>query len=176
MLASALVSIQVAPELAETGKLCPQKEVIIAKFNQLLERLIAKNAALNASDVGAYEAQEQAVQKWLEIESTYRTASDTAAKAKEGASYAEEQYEKWQAALTATKQRQEKELHDNLAVKADNDAERALILELLRLIDELQSEASSVDHQAILKQFRQKVSKLDCILPCILIYTCQKLT
>jgi hypothetical protein len=167
MLASALVSIQVAPELAETGKLCPKKDIIILKFNQLLERLVSRVAAHNASDLAAYEEQQKAVQDWLDVESTYRSASEKAAKAKEGASFAEAQYEQWNAALTATKERQEKEIKDNIAVKAGNDAERELIKELLGLIDELQSEDSSTDKQAVLQQFRQKVSKVlgqHCIL------------
>jgi len=160
MLASALVSIQVAPELAETGKLCPKKDIIILKFNQLLERLVSRVAAHNASDLAAYEEQQKAVQDWLDVESTYRSASEKAAKAKEGASFAEAQYEQWNAALTATKERQEKEIKDNIAVKAGNDAERELIKELLGLIDELQSEDSSTDKQAVLQQFRQKLSEL----------------
>ncbi len=154
------MSINVAPELAETTKLCPKKDVIISKFYQLLDRLTSKYAARNASDTAAYEKQAQAVANWLDVESTYRTASDKAAKEKEGASFAEQQYEKWKVALADTKKRQEKEIQDDIASKADNDSERAIIMELLRLIDELQTtEASSVNRQTILKQFRQKVSK-----------------
>jgi hypothetical protein len=158
MLASALISIKVAPELAETRKLCPKKDIVIDKFNQLLARLTAQSAASNATDLAAFHEQEAAIQKWLEIEAGYRTAADKAAKAKDGAAFAQGQFEKWKIALAATKERQEKAIKAHISEKAEIESERALIMELLDLIDKLQTQDTSINHQAVLQQFRQKVS------------------
>jgi hypothetical protein len=165
MLASALISIKVAPELAEMGKLCPQQDVIITKFNQLLARLHSNSAARNASDLAAFAREEKAIQDWLNIESEYRLASGKAAKSKEGAAYAQGQYEKWNALLTASKARQEQETKDDVPKQTDIDSERALIKELLGLIGTLQnSEVTKANSQAILQQFNQKVIFAPCLL------------
>jgi hypothetical protein len=158
MLASALISVQVAPELAETGKLCPQQDLIITKFNQLLARLNSNIVARNASDQTSFAKQEKAIQDWLDIESEYRLAAGKAATSKEGAAYAQGQYEKWNALLTASKKRQGEEIKDAIPKKAEIDTERALIKELLALISTLQnSEVARSNNQAILQQFNQKV-------------------
>jgi hypothetical protein len=169
MLAGALISIKVAPELAEMGKLCPQEDIIIAKFNKLLARLNSNSAARNASDLAAFAKQEKAIQDWLDIESEYRLASGKAAKSKEGAEYAQGQYEKWNAMLTASKARQDALTKENVAKQADIDEERALIKELLGLIDVLQtSEVMHSNNQAaVLKQFNQKVICAVCLSGCV---------
>ena len=160
MLASSLISIKVAPELAEISKLCPQRDFIIGKFNQLLARLTAHSIARNATDQAAYATQAAAIQEWLDVESVYRSTLDRAAKAREGASFAQGEYENWSAMLTATKKRQDKEFKDYEAEKTEYADERALILELLTLTDILQTEDTSLNNQAVLKQFHQKVIRL----------------
>ncbi len=167
------MSVTIAPELAQMGKLCPQEEVIMTKFNQLLAKLRSNYEARNASDQAALATEEKAIQDWLNVESEYRLASGKAEKSKEGTGYAQGQYEKWNALLIATKEREAQEAKDHAPKQAEIDEERALIKELLALIEELySSEVMKTNGQAILKQFNQKVGLCTLWFACLSCHDC----
>jgi len=120
--------------LADSGKLCAKKDIIIAKFDALYNRLKAQSASLNASDAGALEKKNDALTKWLDGESAYRLAQEKVVTATEGAKFAREQYEKYAATVKDTKARVGKMAATYPGEKAGLLAERGLVVEVMRLL------------------------------------------
>eukprot|EP00282_Hemiselmis_andersenii_P032024 CAMPEP_0169459582 /NCGR_PEP_ID=MMETSP1042-20121227/18029_1 /TAXON_ID=464988 /ORGANISM="Hemiselmis andersenii, Strain CCMP1180" /LENGTH=436 /DNA_ID=CAMNT_0009572013 /DNA_START=14 /DNA_END=1324 /DNA_ORIENTATION=+ len=120
--------------LADSGKLCAKKDIIMAKFDALYNRLKAQSVSLNASDASALEKKNDALAKWLDGESAYRLAQEKVITANEGAKFAREQYEKYAATVKDTKARVTKMEASYPGEKADLMAERGLIVEVMRLL------------------------------------------
>jgi hypothetical protein len=131
------------------GKLCPKKEVIIAKLDALLKKLMAANTARSSADNAAFEAKEAAAKASMDAEAEYRLQLSKIKQAKEGGAFARGEYEKWAAVL--------KDLQNEIAVneaghaqeKIDVSAERALINEVLRLIGVLHAVPATAQYRRV---------------------------
>lgn len=97
-----LANVQGFNQLADAGKLCPKKDIIIEKLDALLAKLRAQGVSLNESDIEAFRLKEEALGQWLDAESEYRLQTEKAKEATEGSDYAREQYEKLQEAVKTT--------------------------------------------------------------------------
>ena len=83
---------------ASDSKLCAKKDIIIKKFDDLLKKLGAEELALNIS-LGKMSAEwKAAMEGWLDSESTYRLRIEQAKEARQGAKFAEQEYEKYREA------------------------------------------------------------------------------
>lgn len=94
-----LASVSSFNELADADKLCPKKDIIIAKLDQLLAKLRAQGVNLNESDAEAFRLKTEALGQWLDAESAYRLQTEKAREGEEGAKYAREQYEKLESVI-----------------------------------------------------------------------------
>ena len=88
---------------ASDSKLCAKKDIIIQKFDDLLKKLGAEELALNIS-LGKMSAEwKAAMEGWLDSESTYRLRIEQAKEARQGAKFAEQEYEKYREAQKEAK-------------------------------------------------------------------------
>jgi hypothetical protein len=124
----------ITSSLQEESQLCAKKEIIFEKFNELLKKLGHENVERNASDQAAYEAKEAALEAWLDGESAYRLEVEKAKEAKEGATFARAQYEKWKATTLDTQDRLDKMNEKYPKEKANIEAERELIKTIMRYL------------------------------------------
>jgi len=132
MLAAVPGNIQTV--LEDSGKLCEKKDIIFAKFNQLLKKLGDESVERNATDKAAYDAKQEAIRAWLDGESTYRLQKEKVKEATQGAEYARSSYEKWSATVKGTQERLDKMKKDYAKEFEDIKTERLLIQEILRLL------------------------------------------
>jgi len=82
-------------QLADDSTLCAKKDIIIAKFDQLLHKLGGEELSLNITNGKINADFQAALSSWLDSESNYRLTVQKAIDADNGAKYAEEQYEKY---------------------------------------------------------------------------------
>jgi len=120
--------------LADDSTLCAKKDIILSKFDQLLKKLGGEELALNISNGQVNSEYKEALQSWLDSESDFRLTAQRAKEAEDGASYAREQYEKYNTAYKDAK----KTLDTINAQNADERSglldERELIKEIMRMI------------------------------------------
>jgi len=129
-----LANVQGFNQLADAGKLCPKKDIIIEKLDALLAKLRAQGVNLNESDIEAFRLKEEALGQWLDAESEYRLQTEKASEATEGSNYARTQYEKLEEAVKTTQARVDT-MEKNFAIEGEsNSAERQLIQEVMRLL------------------------------------------
>jgi hypothetical protein len=158
LLSRALVSFAIAPELAEPGKLCPQKDVIVEKFRQLLAKLEAQGRARNATDQAAFGKQNDMQQAWLDAQSACDSAEQRRKDAIAAKEYALKDFDEFSAALQSTVRRRDREAKEFQVEKDSINAEMLVIRELIRLIEEFESDnLGSSSREAVLQQFNQKV-------------------
>jgi hypothetical protein len=159
--------------LQDSGKLCDKKDVILAKFNQLLTKLGYENKVRNETDQAAYDKMQAALTAWLDSESTYRLEVEKEKEAEEGASFARERYEKWAAAAKQTKERLDS-MNANVPKEQQDIADEVellkTILRLLGILDEQPLDDTSKQaggymaakkaDSAVLKQLNAKIAEL----------------
>jgi len=85
------------PEQSLEGKslLCEKKDVIIEKFDQLLRKLGGEELSANITMGRVSKEWAEAMGAWLNSESEYRLTVEKAKDAKDGAAFAQNEYEKW---------------------------------------------------------------------------------
>jgi len=126
-----------ATQLAPSSKLCEKKDLIVGKFDQLLAKLTTDDQRLNMTDDMTEKECEDAMQAWLDTESVYRLAVQTHKESKEATSFS---LKKLAVEMKVHKLTKEKvaEVVKNYPVKKEEiDGERSLILELIKLVEEL---------------------------------------
>jgi len=126
-----------ATQLAPSSKLCEKKDLIVGKFDQLLAKLTRDDGAMNMTDDMTEKEYEDAMQAWLDTESVYRLAVETHKESKEATSFA---LKKLAVEMKVHKLTKEKvaEVVKNYPIKKEEiDDERNLILELIKLVEEL---------------------------------------
>merc|ERR1712205_201609 len=143
--ALALVPKDIESQLQETGKLCEKKDVIFAKFNELLKKLGHEEKIRNETDQAAWEAEE-------------------------GAAFARSEYEKWFSTVKKTKERLASMEATYPEEKQSIADERALLKEILRLLgimeDQPLDDASKAaggykaNDASVLKSLKAKVAEL----------------
>jgi len=102
--------------------LCAKKEIILAKFDQLLKKLGAEELALNITNDKVQKEQMDALKAWLDSESDYRLTVEKAKDAHKGSEYAQQQYEKYNTAFNdASKAAQ--------ILRTQNNAERQSLVD-----------------------------------------------
>jgi hypothetical protein len=124
--------------LADTGKLCAKREIIIQKFDELLARLMQSQKLMDDT-LDSLKSQFEAAKKaWLDCTAGYILAETKANDAKKGEALAKDKFEKWKNVVTLAignlytiEQEYNKDYDDILA-------ERAMILEIMRLIGVLE--------------------------------------
>ena len=114
--------------------LCEKRAKIIALFDTLLAKLGGEELAANITMGKVTDEWKDAMSSWLDSESKYRLTVEQVKEAREGASFAQDEYEKWK---TAYKRAQE-DLDATLARHAEERQnlldERELIKEIMRMI------------------------------------------
>uniref|UniRef100_A0A7S0H891 Uncharacterized protein n=1 Tax=Hanusia phi TaxID=3032 RepID=A0A7S0H891_9CRYP len=147
-----------------SSKVCEKKDEIIGKLSSLLEKLTADAIARNLTDAKSFEEKKESLQAWLEEESSFRLEAEKAKEAEQGASYARVQYEKWKASYQDAKQRVEQLEKSYPKELASIAAERALIKEIIVLLDTFESQPTDQAKQTgksnTLMQIKAKLSKL----------------
>merc|ERR1712216_688867 len=143
--ALALVPKDIESQLQGTGKLCEKKDVIFAKFNELLKKLGHEEKIRNETDQEAWEA-------------------------KQGAAFARSEYEKWFSTVKKTKERLASMEATYPEEKQSIADERALLKEILRLLgimeDQPLDDASKAaggykaNDASVLKSLKAKVAEL----------------
>lgn len=168
--ALALVPKDIESQLQETGKLCEKKDVIFAKFNELLKKLGHEDIIRNETDQAAWEAKQAALSSWLDSESSYRLEVEKQKEAEEGAAFARSEYEKWFSTVKKTKERLASMEATYPEEKQSIADERALLKEILRLLgimeDQPLDDASKAaggykaNDASVLKSLKAKVAEL----------------
>lgn len=135
-------------QLAPSSKLCEKKDLIIGKFDQLLAKLTKDDSRLNITDEMTEKEYDDAMQAWLDTESVYRLAVQTHKESKEAASYALKKLAVEMKVHKLTKERVAEVVKKYPIKKAEIDGERNLILELIKLVEELAGDGSEDDSAA----------------------------
>ena len=88
------------PSLAADGgsKLCQKKQMLVDKFDELLRKLGVDVADANATMAVYTKEFQDAMTAWLDASAQYRLALEKEREARQGAAYANEEYEKWRQA------------------------------------------------------------------------------
>ena len=119
---------------ASPSMLCNKKDKIIALFDTLLKKLQGEELSMNITLGKVTKEWNDALSTWLDVESKYRLTVEQVKEATEGATYARDEYEKWNTAFKDAS----KALEDTLATHADErkdmEEEKGLIQEILRYI------------------------------------------
>jgi hypothetical protein len=117
--------------------MCAKKEFIIAKFDQLLQRLGADSEILNITDLATERAYEDAMQAWLDTESVYRLAQQQHKESKEAAKFALNKLEVEIKVHKLKKVTVAEFVKVYPVKKKEIDSEREMILELIKMVEEL---------------------------------------
>jgi alkylhydroperoxidase/carboxymuconolactone decarboxylase family protein YurZ len=120
--------------LADDSTLCAKKDLIMAKFDQLLKKLGGEELSLNISNNKINSEFKAALASWLDSESNYRLTVEKAKEATEGADYARQQYEKFNTAYKDAKRTLDRILAQNAEERASLLDERELIKQIMRMI------------------------------------------
>jgi len=119
------------------ASMCAKKDFIIAKFDQLLQRLGADSEILNITDLATERAYQDAMQAWLDTESVFRLAQEQHKESKEAAKFA---LNKLEVEIKVHKLKKVT-VADFVKVypvkKKEIDSEREMILELIKMVEEL---------------------------------------
>jgi hypothetical protein len=114
--------------------LCEKRAKIIALFDTLLAKLGGEELAANITMGKVSDEWKDAMSSWLDSESKYRLTVEQVKEAREGASFAQDEYEKWKTAhkkaqedLAATKARHAEE-------RKNLEEERDVIKEIMRYL------------------------------------------
>ena len=117
--------------------LCAKKDFIIAKFDRLLQRLGADSEILNITDLATERAYNDAMKAWLDTESVYRLAKEQHKETEEAAKFALNKLQV-EIKLHKLKKVTVAEFEKEYPVKKKEiDSERDMILELIRMVEEL---------------------------------------
>jgi len=82
-------------QLEGESLLCQKKDLIIQKFDELLKKLGGEELSANITMGRVSKEWKEAMSSWLDSESTYRLTVEKTKEAKEGAGFAQNEYEKW---------------------------------------------------------------------------------
>ena len=124
-------------QLPESSQLCAKKDFIIGKFDELLLRLGVDDQQLNITDLATEKAYEDAMQAWLDTESVYRLAVQTHKESKEASMFALKKLAVEMKVHELTKEKVAEVVKQYPIKKEEIDGERELILELIKLVEEL---------------------------------------
>ena len=124
-------------QLPESSQLCAKKDFIIGKFDELLMRLGVDDQQLNVTDLATEKAYEDAMQAWLDTESVYRLAVQTHKESKEASMFALKKLAVEMKVHELTKEKVAEVVKQYPIKKEEIDGERELILELIKLVEEL---------------------------------------
>jgi hypothetical protein len=113
--------------LAGDSLLCEKRAKIIDLFDQLLKKLGGEELSANITMGRVTKEWKEAMESWLTAESNYRLTVEKMRDAREGSTYAQEEYEKWKTAYKKAKS-------DLDATLARHDAERQSLLQERELI------------------------------------------
>jgi hypothetical protein len=117
--------------------MCAKKDFIIAKFDQLLQRLGADSEILNITDLATERAYADAMQAWLDTESVYRLAQQQHKESKEAAKFALNKLEVEIKVHKLKKVTVAEFVKVYPVKKKEIDSEREMILELIKMVEEL---------------------------------------
>ena len=115
---------------------------------QLLSKLTVDDQELNLTDAMTEKEYDDAMQAWLDTESVYRLASETHKESKEAATYALKKLAVEMKVHKLTKEKVAEVIKKYPVKKAEIDSERELILELIKLVDELAGDGNGDDATA----------------------------
>ena len=119
------------PPPATSGSLlCEKRAKIIALFDTLLAKLGGEELSANITMGKVTDEWKDAMTSWLDSESKYRLTVEQVKEAKEGASFAKDEYEKWKTAYKLA----QKDLDDTIA---RNVEERKNIVDEQEVIKEI---------------------------------------
>ena len=104
----AAVPRSITQALQASGNLCAKKDLIFAKFDQLLTKLGSESFNRNQTDAALAINSDEAMKAWLESESSYRLQQEKKTEAEEGAKFARDRYEKWSQTVKETLRRYDK--------------------------------------------------------------------
>jgi len=155
------ISATVQKQSLDSPTLCAKKDIILAKFDALLHKLGAEELALNITDHTVQAQKTEALKAWLDSESDYRLTEQKSLDAKEGADYAQQQYEKYNTAYNDASKAADSLRHQNDAERQSLLDEQNLIQEIMRLVGILNDAAAStkaVGGSTKLLQVPQKLS------------------
>ena len=113
--------------LAGDSLLCEKRAKIIDLFDQLLKKLGGEELSANITMGRVTKEWKEAMESWLTAESNYRLTVEKMRDAREGSTYAQEEYEKWKTAYKKAKS-------DLDAILARHQAERQSLLQERELI------------------------------------------
>jgi len=124
------------PEQSLEGKslLCEKKDVIIEKFDQLLRKLGGEELSANITMGRVSKEWAEAMGAWLNSESEYRLTVEKAKDAKDGAAFAQNEYEKWHDANKQAKKDLEATLKRHAIERQSLSDEREIIKMIMRYI------------------------------------------
>ena len=114
--------------------LCEKKDLIINKFKTLLRKLGGEELSLNISQGKMGKEWHAAMEQWLDTESTYRIRIEHAKEAKDGANFAEQEYEKYRQATKEAQSNYDYGLKKHDLERTEMDDERELIKSIMRYI------------------------------------------
>merc|ERR1719217_2022787 len=120
--------------LAEGSALCEKKDKIIALFDRLLSKLGGEELAANITYGKVDKEFKDTLATWLDAESHYRLTVEQTKEAKQGASYASDEYEKWKTAYKKAKADLEATLARHAEERTSLGEEREVIKEILRYL------------------------------------------
>ena len=132
---SSAVTAEFTVVLCGSEDRCCRWRVLLARFEAALAALLAANTSDVAQEADLRNESYAARRAWLDAEADYHTASATAASAKDSAGYARRQAEKWRAAYGAGQAGYERLAARLAAEERGVDDERALIREILAMMD-----------------------------------------
>ena len=114
--------------------LCKKRQFLIDTFNKLLRRLGVDVGRANQTMDQVSKEFKDSMTAWLDAESAYRLSVQRAKEAKEGATFATEEYEKWAQAHKQAKKTCDETLKQHAAEKQELLNEKEVIKEIMRLI------------------------------------------
>jgi len=120
--------------LEEGSKLCEKKDKIIALFDKLLSKLGGEELSANITYGKVSKEFQDAMSSWLDSESNYRLTVEQVKEAKKGASYASNEYEKWETANKKAREDLAATLARHAEERLDLEDERGVIKEILRYL------------------------------------------
>ncbi len=154
-------------QLPGTSQMCAKKDFIIAKFDQLLKRLGADSETLNITDLATERAYEDAMQAWLDTESVYRLAQEQHKESKEAAKFALDKLDVEIKVHKLKKATVAEVVQIYPVKKKEIDGEREMILELIKMVEELAGEptegggaAAAKSPSMTLSAIQQRLEKL----------------
>jgi len=123
------------PASSNSGSLlCEKRAKIIALFDTLLAKLGGEELSANITMGKITDEWKDAMTSWLDSESKYRLTVEQVKEAKEGASFAKDEYEKWKTAYKLAEQDLQNTLARNAEERKNIEEERDVIKEIMRYL------------------------------------------